>query len=159
MSASTSGWGGKKAYEARYRFPIVHWMLVFTRLMCMSLAEMSVGQMSDSPAKGDTLSVFSFRIGMLSLSPPSTYRCANRKYQDNSYVLFLHIIWRQNSYDKYDSKLLRIIRLIYIVESAVFHSHVVSKRDLKSSLKSFRYLNCVTIEKDMGTLITSTDDI
>ena len=44
------------------------------RLMWCRLEEKSFGQMSDSPANGETVIVAASKIGILSVSAPSTYR-------------------------------------------------------------------------------------
>lgn len=48
---------------------------VFDRFISIMLKLSSSGQMSFSPENGETLMVFSSRIGKLSLNPPSMYAC------------------------------------------------------------------------------------
>ena len=74
ISKSTSGCGGKNAREHLYRFCSVNCMLVFRSSMWKSFEELSLGQMSLSPLKGETVMVSpSLKCcGRLSEIPPST---------------------------------------------------------------------------------------
>lgn len=54
----TVGSGGNKALDRRYRLRRLNWMLVLVTRSSWMLVELSCGQMSLSPEKGDTVMVF-----------------------------------------------------------------------------------------------------
>lgn len=54
----TRGSGGNRALERRYRLRRLNWMLVLVTRSSWMLVELSCGQMSLSPEKGDTVMVF-----------------------------------------------------------------------------------------------------
>lgn len=69
----TLGSGGNRALLRRYMFPTFIWMLVLVKRSSWKLGELSRGQMSLSPAKGEIVMVFfNSDCGRLSLIPPST---------------------------------------------------------------------------------------
>lgn len=69
----TLGSGGKRARLRRYMLPRLIWMLVLVNRSSWKLVELSRGQMSLSPEKGEMVMVFfSSDWGRLSLIPPST---------------------------------------------------------------------------------------
>lgn len=52
------GSGGNRALLRRYRFPMFIWMLVLVKRSSWKLVELSRGQMSLSPEKGEMVMVF-----------------------------------------------------------------------------------------------------
>lgn len=69
----TFGSGGNKALLSRYMLSRLTWMLVFVKRSSWKLVELSFGQISLSPEKGEMVMVFfSSDWGRLSLIPPST---------------------------------------------------------------------------------------